>query len=599
MAESLYHLIRERRGWTNEYIREINDPSHPELKDMDLLVQKLHELRLSGEQLVVVPDFDVDGITSGVIGLAGFAELGFNVGLYLPDYKRGHEFGPIDVEEVLHQHPQAKALITCDVGINAHAGVRAAREKDLLVFITDHHLETEGRVEADVVIDPSRTDETYPNKGICGAHVIYQVIRAYASEHQPEKLDDIDLLRLFAGIGTVADVMPLLYENRKLVKDSISLARLLYVAPEGDTRDREAELEVDPNKSTLMALLRNSAHHPLFVSAFEGMGEVLAAFTRRRKLRDVTGIDAGFYGFYMAPALNSIRRIDGDLSDAFGTFFGKTKELCFERVLEGNDRRKELVAEYIERIQSDDQPFAPHIYLTEAPAGVLGLLANNLMQVSGKPTIVLHRPGHAGERISGSARAPMWYPLNSIVNELGEGFAAIGHEQACGIRAPDATRIQDLADSLEETSAAVFAELLASGELAEMDKVDLEIGSHEDADCDITEIEELIETVGRLQTLEPFGHGFEEPSVRLVVDLANVTFKTIGAEKQHLAIVLSSGIKCLWWNRADMLLELQERAQDPSPGASQAQLAGKLSVNMFMGNVSLDFIVDAAELAEQ
>ena len=116
---------------------------------------------------------------------------------------------------------------------------------------------------------------------------------------------------------------------------------------------------------------------------------------------------------------------------------------------------------------------------------------------------------------------------------------------------------------------------------------------------DITEIEELIETVGRLQTLEPFGHGFEEPSVRLVVDLANVTFKTIGAEKQHLAIVLSSGIKCLWWNRADMLLELQERAQDPSPGASQAQLAGKLSVNMFMGNVSLDFIVDSAELAEQ
>src|SRR5699024_2905363 len=163
-------------------------------------------------------------------------------------------------------------------------------------------------------------------------------------------------------------------------------------------------------------------------------------------------IDAGFYSFYMAPALNSIRRIDGDLSDAFGTFFGKTKELCFERVLEGNDRRKELVAEYVERIQSDDQPFAPHIYLTEAPAGVL------------------HRPGHAGERTSGSARAPMWYPLNSIVNELGKGFAAIGHEQACGIRVPDATRIQDLADSLEETSAAVFAELLASGELAEMDK---------------------------------------------------------------------------------------------------------------------------------
>ena len=95
--KTLYHLLRERRGWTNEYLREINDPHHPPLKDLDVLVERLEQIRLSGEQLVVVPDFDVDGITSGIIGLAGFAELGFNTGLYLPDYHRGHDFGVQDV----------------------------------------------------------------------------------------------------------------------------------------------------------------------------------------------------------------------------------------------------------------------------------------------------------------------------------------------------------------------------------------------------------------------------------------------------------------------------------------------------------------------
>ncbi|XP_068917777.1 single-stranded-DNA-specific exonuclease RecJ-like [Tenebrio molitor] len=597
MTQSLFHLIRERRGWDNDYIREVNKSDHPDLMDVDLLVEKLHEVRVSGQKLVVVPDFDVDGITSGVIGLAGFAELGFNVGLYLPDYHRGHDFGAADVKDVLTQHPDADALITCDVGISAHEGVDAAREKGLSVFVTDHHLETNGRVNADVVIDPSREDETYPNKGICGAHVIYQVVRAYAREHQPEKLDDIDLLRLFAGIGTVADVMPLVYENRQLVKDSISLARLLYVAPIGDTRDKTAELEVDPSRSTLLALLRSTAHHPLFVSAFEGMGEILAAFTRRRKLRDVTGIDAGFYGFYLAPAMNSIRRIDGEISDAFGTFFGKTKEICFERVLDGNDKRKELVIQYMEDIASEDQPFAPYVYLTDAPAGVLGLLANKLMDKQGCPAVVLHRPDGPGQ-VSGSARAPMWYPLNSTVNGY-EGFSAIGHEQACGVRVSSFEKIGELAEIIEKTSTELFAQLSLSGELDRLESFDLEIGSQEGADCDIDQIEELIETVGRLQSLEPFGHGFEAPSVRLTVDLADVQMRTIGAEKQHLAIVLSTGVKCLWWNRADIMLDLQERGQDPAPGASIAQLQGELSVNLFMGNVSLDFIVSSIKLAEQ
>lgn len=593
--KTLYHLLRERRGWTNEYLREINDPHHPPLKDLDVLVERLEQIRLSGEQLVVVPDFDVDGITSGIIGLAGFAELGFNTGLYLPDYHRGHDFGVQDVEDVLTQHPHAKALITCDVGISAHAGVDEAKKRGLQVFVTDHHLETQGRVNADVVIDPSRTDETYPNKGICGAHVIYQVIHAYTVEHQPDKVDDIELLKIFAALGTIADVMPLVYENRQLVKDAIAQAHLLYAPPSNEVRSRDEELEVDPERSTRMQLMRNEAHHPLFVSAQRGMAEVIAEFTRRRKLRSVADLDEGFFGFYLAPAFNSIRRIDGDLSDAFMAFFGDGKLDAITRILEGNELRKVLVAEYIEKIETEDQPFAPFVYFTDAPAGVLGLLANTLMQRAGSPVVVLGRPSSPQQKLSGSARAPMWYPLNSLVNAE-EGMQAIGHEQACGVRVDSAARVDELVHLLEESSVRVFAEATADGTLAQLTETDLVIGESPNADISASQVEELLEAIGRLQALGPFGHGFESITASMEVDLARTGIRAIGSDKQHLAMVTEHGIKALWWNKADeMLLEIQEAGANPLPGASQVVFRGSLSVNIFNDVVNLDFIVDAIE----
>lgn len=590
MTQDLFEILRDRRGWTTEHLREINDPTHEPLMDMDAVVEELHRFHTSGDKLVVVPDFDMDGITSGVIGLAGLSELGFNVRLYRPDYAQGHAVTPRDIDSILAQFDDVKGIITCDVGITAHAGIDYAKSKGLRVIVTDHHKETEGRTAADVIVDPARYDETYRLEGICGAHVLYQVLHAYAETHDIARLESIEYLKLFAGVGTVADVMPLIYENRQLVKDSLSIARLLYAKA-----DPEAPLDEIANveNSTLMMLLRAEHHHPLFVSAFEGFATVLAMFTDIGKLRSIKDINASFYGFYLSPTFNAIRRINGDIEMGFGAFFAPTKkekQACIKVLLDDNQRRKEMVVTYRKAIEERNQPYAPHIYLTDAPTGMLGLLANAIMSDKGYPIVVMRDPTDPDGRAGGSARSLPWYPLNTEVNKA--GYTALGHEHACGVQVQSARDLPSLARFLERSIETTWERLVSSGLLAETDRADLVLGDGPDADGSIDEIDEILSLAERIQTLQPFGHGFTEPEIEIVVDLAESHLKVIGSEKTHLAITLHNGIKCLWWNKADLAPDLEEKKESIIPGESTVRLRGKFGVNVFMGTVSANFFID-------
>ena len=129
-APDLFSLLRERRGWTDEYLAAIDQPEHDTLLDLDRMLLELKQIHDSQELLVVVPDFDMDGITSGVLGYAGFSELGFNVTLHIPDYNRGHDVTTADIVEVQSQYPAVKAIITCDGGVNSGSGSASARSSN-------------------------------------------------------------------------------------------------------------------------------------------------------------------------------------------------------------------------------------------------------------------------------------------------------------------------------------------------------------------------------------------------------------------------------------------------------------------------------------
>ena len=578
------HLIttlRERRGWSDEFLYDLNNPHHDMLMSMSDMIKALRRIHKKQSHLIVLPDFDMDGITSAVIGYAGFSELGFNVSLYRPTYTRGHGVTITDIDEIMNRFPTAEAIITCDVGINDHEGIDYAKSKGLEVLVTDHHKEGPSRTKADVIVNPARFDETYALTGICGAHVLYQVVHTYARVAQPHKRETIELLRLFAGIGTVADVMPMLKENRKLTKDSYFIARMLYADPEIH------QVEDAP----LLKILKVENHHPVFYSAFEGMAVALREFALKGKLRMADDIDAMFYGFYLAPAFNAIRRTEAELDDAFEVFFGTNKYAPMERIFENNEKRKQLVACLTEEIRTSERPYAPFIYLTHATSGMMGLLANTLMRISGLPTVVLGYPGSRNEK-GGSARSPEWYPLNSRVNGLCERAEAIGHENACGVRVQSIEDIPHLAAFLEEDSTLVFQELMASGTLSELESSDLTFGTTPDVDGDIDDTDSIFELIAFIESMKPFGEAIPEPVMGIKTDLKSCRFDLLpraregeDIEQKHLRITLPNGMKCLWWNHAHMLERLS------ADGASKATIQGRFEINTFMGNTSIDLIV--------
>jgi single-stranded-DNA-specific exonuclease len=588
----LFSLLRERRGWTDEYLAAIENPDHDTLMDMDRMIAELKRIHDSQELLVVVPDYDMDGITSGILGYAGFSELGFNVTLHIPDYTRGHDVSTADIAEVHSQYPAVKAIITCDGGVNSHEGIELARSLGLTTLVTDHHVELPPGSNADVTVDPARIGETYEHEGICGAHVLYQVLEAWAQAYLPSKLDSIHMLKLFAGIGTVSDVMPLLFENRQLVRDSLSLARLLYTAPPADPEE-----EIDINSSTLMTLLRAGGHNPVFVAAFEGFAIALKEFTRVGKLRSVADLNEGFYGFYLAPAFNAARRINGSMSDCFGVFVSDTPEkkaACMQRVIEGNELRKELTVTHLEAIETMDQPLAPYVYFSDAPAGMLGLIASQLMHKTDLPTVVLNRAGDASQSNDGSARSPFWFPI--IETMTAAGFTAIGHENACGVRVAGEDELLRFHQVMADAAQRIMADLIVSGKLADATAPDLRFGSTPDCDAGLSDIEAIATLTERVEMLTPFGHGFTRPEFELVLDLAQCHVATLGSEQQHIKITTRNGLKCLWWNSAEeMYMDLKERAASPVPSDRKLRMRVQFSMNNFRGIVSVQATVQRVD----
>lgn len=610
---SLFTILRRNRGWTPEFLEDINDPTHDRLQNTDELIAELHRIRLAGEQIVILPDFDMDGITSGVLGWAGLNELGFDAQLYIPDYRRGHDISPETVEELRAQYPNARAIITCDGGINSNEGIDTARRLGLITLVTDHHMELPPGSTADVAVNPMRIGETYSHPGICGAHVLYQVIAAYTERYQPAYMRKISLLKLFAGIGTVSDVMPLLFENRQMVRDSLSIARLLYVPIPADDLVTEYDIE----NSILMMLLRDRGYHPAFVSAFEGFALMMKAFRDHRqplldedgepvldfegnptlkpgKLRGLNELNEEFYGFYLAPAFNAIRRVGGSMHDAFGVFTAPSAEQKYQhakQVIDNNELRKELTVEYAARIEEEDQPLAQFgVFFTSAPVGMLGLIASELMNESGRPTIVVRRPEATDAPVGGSARSPFWFPVISTMTAL--GFTAVGHENACGVRMADVDELFRFAVELDGAADALYAQALLNGELEAHDRVDLVLGAEPDCEGPLDDIEQLMDLTKAIDMIAPFGHGFPRPEVEIAVNLAQCSIRTIGHDDSHLSIVLPIGMKVLWWNAADRLLDLRERAASPIPGESLVRFRVQLSVNLFRGFESVQATVE-------
>lgn len=559
---TLFSKLMENMGLDNEYLRQINDPSHEPLMDIDVLCANLHDIKSNNRKLVIYPDIDVDGLTSGTLGLAGFSELGFDVSLYIPDAAKGHGVYREDINQIVADHPDVAAIITCDTGIDSFDGVEAAHEHGVKIFVTDHHKEELGpdgsRLPADVIINPMRIDETYAHPQICGAFVLYQVLEEYTHRYAGDKIESILMLRLYAGIGTIADVMPLTYENREVVRASIGLLKLYYQQSEEvydiDTLKPKTLLP-DIDASLMMKIINSEEHHPAYVRAFRGVGAIVAGYSERDKVRGRTSLDEEFTAFYIAPMINAIRRMSNPIALGFSAFAGSDPIEHVRYLLDANDMRKKLQADCVETLLSTPQPLAPYVYtISGVRSGMLGLLANNMMEMSGMPTVVVSER-HDGT-YGGSGRSPGWYDFNSKINAF--GFRARGHEHAFGVTIGTWDDMCQFYELISADSQNVADELRAKGETVDIPEADLVIGEGDDVHAPLNDLEAMLELGDQIKTLKPFGHGFRKPRIDVVSDARLVKSRTMGSENQHIALTNAMGLKMIAWNNSTTIPGLKK-----------------------------------------
>lgn len=594
----LLKLVLERRGltWT-DYI-DMSDPTHADLLDVDTMADALDDIYNKQEKIVVLPDFDMDGVMSGVVLHAGLSELGFNSELFIPSTEQGYGFDVSDVDELIRRHTDVKAIITCDVGISAFGGVAHAKKKGLKVLVTDHHIPQAGDLAADVAVNPNKDGDTYQNKSICGAFVAWQVLDYYTRHKRNDwtLAQKIEHLRVFAGIGTVSDMMTLVHENRSLVLDSVTISRLLL------GYDPETK-EVSVDKPVVPQFFRDmECNSVAYRNAFYGLSRLYYTYARQEKAkiqtkRDITSL---FYGFYIAPVFNSLKRLNGDMNHAFGVFFDDLSEQQghIDVLFETNEDRKDLVNGYMERLIREEtegkQPLAPYIYLTDAPGGVVGLIATRFINETGVPTLVLGGDDMNGYH--GSGRSPEWYPFNTLMSEynreLGVNrYFVAGHEGAFGFGANNYKDLIKLRDHLEQHTSQVWDEYVKQyGEPKSQEDILISLLGDGDVDLDIEPIYQFMHDI---KYIEPFGAGWAEPVVKLRFKSKDANHFFVGADSSHVRFVFpdNSGFVTMVWSAADMVKQLDDN--------DIVEVTGHLSWNYFNQSWSVNLIGDSISVVER
>src|SRR4051812_48400130 len=389
----------------NPSVDHLHDPML--LADMGVAVDRILRALERKEKIAIHGDYDVDGVTSTVILRRALELLGADVIHFLPErLKDGYGLQPAAVERL---HADGVALIiSVDCGIRGAEAGRRARELGIDLIITDHHEPDTELPPALAVINPKRIDCSYPDKYLAGVGVALKLVQALCRKTQHENW--LPGFIKVAAIGTLADVVPLVGENRVIAKLGLDL------------------LTRGPHKVGLRALLDVAG---------------LAGKT----------IDSYHISFMVAPRVNAAGRMSSP--DIATRLLLATDEALADEVralateLDGeNIRRREeeatILAEAEKIVQTDPDVGARSILVVAGDGwhrGVIGIVASKLVDAFHRPAIVLAVDGKTAH---GSCRSiPHFDMLGALdrCSHLLEPFG--GHKQAAGLTL-DGSRIKEL-----------------------------------------------------------------------------------------------------------------------------------------------------------
>ena len=362
------------------------------LRDMDKAVQRIQRAVDEEEPIVIFGDYDVDGVTATALLYSHLRGMGTNVRCKLPSREEDGYGLTVPVVEALAEKG-FKLLITVDNGITSVAEAARAAELGLDLVVTDHHLPLETLPAAAAVVDPARPDDESPFKALSGAGVAFKLCAALDG-CAPEDL--LDFAGDLAAIGTVADVMPLVGENRTIVRHGL-------------------------------AALQNS-ERPGLLALLEACG------------LSEKPVTAENISFALAPRINAAGRMDSAVTALqllLCEDFEKAEQLT-ERLLAANTARQEaeqqIMAEAEAQLAADPARQDDPVILVWGEGfhpGVIGIVASRLVERYGRPAMVISVQNGEGK---GSGRSVPGFNLHSAIAACAPLLVRFGgHAQAAGL----------------------------------------------------------------------------------------------------------------------------------------------------------------------
>lgn len=447
---------------------------------MPKAVDRLLAAHASGDKVLVYGDYDVDGVTSTALLFKVLIDLGFKAVTYIPNrQEEGYGLNKEAVEKAFQA--KVKVLITVDCGISSVEEVGLAGSLGMDVIVTDHHEPPPQLPAALAVIDPKLPAAGYPFFHLAGVGVAFKLAQALLERFNDEQkvmaLEE-DILDLVA-LGTIADIVPLVGENRILVAKGL----------------RQMENTVHPG---LRALLKEC-----------GLAE--------------KHLNAGQIGFILAPRINAAGRMD-TAKIGLELLLTENEERAAQlarRLSQENSARQqteqEILAEAIERLE---QGPIPRVIVLSAPHwhhGVIGIVASRLVERYYRPVFMISEEG--GES-KGSARGIKGYHVLEQIAAQKELLTKFGgHRQAAGFSLPTENipmlreRLNTAVAQWNEES---FQEIVALDRLVDLPEVTTHLLSY-------------------VEQLAPFGCGNPSP-VFAGAGFPVCNMKTVGKEKEHLSL---------------------------------------------------------------
>ncbi|MFC2016800.1 single-stranded-DNA-specific exonuclease RecJ [Chloroflexota bacterium] len=452
------------------------------LPDMHRAVARIYQALLSGENIAIYGDFDTDGITATALLVQGLTVLGGKTIPYIPHrLTEGYGLKTAALENLYRQG--VSLVITVDCGITALSQVRKAKRMGLDIIITDHHTPLPEIPPAIAIVDPKLPNSDYTFSELAGVGVALKLLQALMQSIGRE--EQVDELMDLVALGTVADMMPLLGENRYLVKEGLEL------------------INANPRL---------------------GIGEMIDQ-TRL----DVGSIDAGSISWVIAPRLNAAGRLAHALT-SYKLLMTDSPQEAHQLTmwLEGkNAERQRLTIGVLARAREQvlAQGVSPLLVVCDkdCPAGIAGLVAGRLSEEFYRPAVVIK----TGEQASGgSCRSIPEFNIIAALNQCSRLFTYFGgHPRAAGFTLPT-KNLPHLQQALLQ---------LATTQLAGVD-----LRPRLDIDAEIMLPDLIGDTFQAIQQLAPFGQGNPMPTfLSRVVEV--VDCRTMGSNGEHLRMKLKQG----------------------------------------------------------